>query len=351
MKERQLFKSVRIIFLCALIAMFCLPTALAEESAADGAGWINVLLLGGDSRSIEGGGLTDTIIILSYNEETGEVNLASILRDTWVEIAGTSEKNKINAAHVFGGPELTMETINNAFGTQLEDYVFINMSGLSHVLTALGGIEVDITEAEMEQINLNIQYYQMDQEKLDESQRDKEADYTPLAEYGENVHLNGTQAVAYARIRHIDSDYKRAERQRTVVKQALQRLTELDAMTMVSVASEMLDYVKTNLTMPEIISLAVNANSVQIDSIEQIQIPAQGTFTEGVENGVWSIKPDLEANSKLLKDFMYGIISDEETVSIGESMPGLDDESLEDNQGMSDLDIQADTIEDGIEME
>ena len=116
---------------------------------------------------------------------------------------------RLNAANYFGGPELAMKTINELLGLNIQNYVLVNFTGFTQIVEALGGIEMDITEAERDQINLNAmsQYSIAQAYGWDES--NLESTNVILEQYGENVHLNGRQALAYARIRKIDSDWER----------------------------------------------------------------------------------------------------------------------------------------------
>ena len=275
------------ILLCA--ALLTLPCALAEESTGT---WWNILLLGTDNRSEEHHGRTDSMIILSVNLETKQAKLTSILRDTWVSIEGHGH-NKLNAACVFGGPALTMSTINEHFGTDISEYVMINIAGLANVIDLLGGVDLDVTEEERKALNKGLF------DLSDYSGMDK------LEESGENVHLNGNQAVAFARIRKIDSDMRRTERQRRLLTEIAKKLSENNSLTILSVINELLPYVQTNIALVDLISLSSVGLQMDMDSVEQFRIPADGTFESGMFDGVWCVKPNFDKNADLLYDFIY----------------------------------------------
>ena len=222
------------ILLC--IALLILPCAAAEESESD---WWNILLLGTDNRSEDHHGRTDSMIILSVNTKTKKAKLTSIMRDTWVKIDGHGS-NKLNAACVFGGPELTMSTINDHFGTNISQYVMVNISGLADIIDLLGGVELDVTKEERDALNKGL---------FDLSE------YSGM-ENGEGVHLNGNQAVAFARIRKIDSDFRRTERQRELLTVIAEKLSENDSLTILAVINKLLPYVQTNISLVDLISLA-----------------------------------------------------------------------------------------------
>ena len=256
--------------------------------------WWNILLLGTDNRYEESNyGRTDSMIILSINPAEKRAKLTSLMRDTWVPISGLSKKAKLNAASVYGGPELTMRTINECFGMNISDYVLINITGLADVIDLIGGVDLDVTEAERAALNRGL---------FDLSSR---SGMEELEQSGENVHLNGNQAVAYARIRRIDSDYQRTERQRTVLTAIAARLKANSAAAL-GLVTGLLPYVETNLDTAELITLATVGMQIDLDTIGQLRLPADGTYDSGTFNGVWCIKPDFEKNTALLYDFIYG---------------------------------------------
>ena len=256
--------------------------------------WWNILLLGTDNRYEEATyGRTDSMIILSVNPAEKRAKLTSLMRDTWVNIDGRDKMAKLNAASVYGGPELTMRTINECFGMNISDYVLINITGLADVIDILGGVDLDVTEDERNALNRGL---------FDLSSR---SGMEKLEQSGENVHLNGNQAVAFSRIRRIDSDYQRTERQRDVLTAIASRLKENGAAVLGMVTS-LLPYVETNLDPGELITLATVGLQIDLDAVEQLRLPADGTYDSGTFNGVWCIKPDFEKNTGILYDFIYG---------------------------------------------
>jgi LCP family protein required for cell wall assembly len=233
------------------------------------------------------------MIILSVNSETKEAKMTSLMRDTWVKIDGHGH-GKLNAASVYGGPELTMKTINDHFGTDLQDYVLINISSLAEVIDTLGGIDIEITEAERKSINKGL----FDLSSQSGMEKVESAGY---------VHLNGNQAVAYSRIRFIDSDYRRTERQRDVLTIMASKLKEnTNPAALVSLITDLLPNVETNLSFTDLVSLAMTGLQLDLSGVEQFRVPVDGTFDSGTFDGVWCIKPDFEKNTRLLHDFVYG---------------------------------------------
>lgn len=282
----------KMLALALVLALTLCGVAFAEETESQ---WWNILLLGTDNRDEqEGYSRTDSMIILSVNTETCEAKLTSLMRDTWVKIEGHGS-GKLNAAAVYGGPELTMETIGKNFGVELSDYVLINITGMADVIDLLGGIELDVTEAERNAINKGL---------FDLSSR---SGMEKLEQSGENVLLNGNQAVAYSRIRMIDSDYVRTERQRDVLVRLAEKLQEeMNMFTIASMLTTLMPYVETSLGLNDMISLASVGLNMDFASVDQLRLPADGTFESGTYDGVWCIKPNFEKNQSLLRNFIYG---------------------------------------------
>lgn len=258
--------------------------------------WWNILLLGTDDYDNldDTYTRTDSMIILSVNMGTKEAKLTSVMRDTWVSIHGRSSKAKLNAASVYGGPELTMRTINECFGMNITDYMLVNLPTLAEVIDTLGGVDLEVTEAERRAVNGGLHNFssQSGMERLESSG---------------NVHLNGNQAVAFSRIRKIDSDYRRTERQRMVLMALATKLKEeSDMETIATVIGSLLSEVDTNLELSDLMNLAMVGLQMDLNNMEQFRIPADGTYRDGMFGSVWCIKPDFEANTKLLHEFIYG---------------------------------------------
>lgn len=259
--------------------------------------WWNILLLGTDNREKLPAGTysrTDSMIILSVNMATKEAKLTSLMRDMWVPMEGRSA-NRLNACTVFGGPDLLMKTINKQFGMNISQYVIINITGLADVIDTLGGLDFAVTEAERKALNKGLfdLSSQSGMEKLEQS--------------GENVHLNGNQAVAFARIRQIDSDYKRTERQRMVLTTIAEKLkSNTNAATIVGVVNNLLPYVETNLSLTDLMQLGYVGLQLDLSNVDQFRLPVDGTFESGIFDGLWCIKPNFEKNKAMLYDFIYG---------------------------------------------
>ena len=257
--------------------------------------WWNILLLGCDSYTKNEYSRTDSMIILSVNLRNKAVKMTSLMRDTWITVPGKSSHRKLTELCAVGGPELTIRAINESFGMNIEDYVLIGMEGIAEVIDLLGGIELDVTEAERKALNKGLfdlsPYSGM--EKLEKS--------------GQQVHLNGNQATAYARIRNIDSDFVRTERQRVVLVTMAKKLQQgASAGTLMSIVSSLLDFVDTNLGLIDLMSLASVGMEMDMSAIEELRLPADGTYESGMFGDVWCIKPNFKKNTTILHEFIYG---------------------------------------------
>ena len=252
---------------------------------------INVLVLGVDVLN-DGSQHSDTMMIASIDR--GKFRLTSIQRDTYVEIDGHG-RNKINAAYAFGGPELAMRTVNQAFGMNIMHYVVVDFTALVDMVDALGGIELDISEAERKQININV---------VDSAKVFYKLGYSAseLLQSGEDTHLDGLQALGYARIRYLDSDFVRTSRQRAVVGAMLEKLRAQlwNPLVVGRFVAEGLEGIRTNLNLAELASLGEKA--LFAGKIEQLRLPVDGAFDD---DGSKLTVTDAETNRRALREFIY----------------------------------------------
>lgn len=270
--------------------------------------WLNVLLLGTDERELSESARTDSMMICSINQNTGEVKLSSIQRDLAIEYTDIGRYNgtyRINAANFFGGSKLAMKTVNEKFKMNIQYYVMVNFFGFQRIAEQLGGINIDISQEEMEQINV----WALDAWKIAQAAGIDVSDvkYKKLKKYGENVHLNGTQTLAYARIRKLDGgDYARSERQRKVLAKLAEKVKDKNALEIASMASTMLGQVKTNMEINDIVNTALLVAGNGISNIKTLRLPVTGTYTEERRNDdamLWDC--DFDANATQLYNFIY----------------------------------------------
>lgn len=277
--------------------LYFLPTSLMMVEKSEGlsptdglsGSPYNLLVLGVDTLN-EGAQRSDTMMIASVSG--GGVKLTSLQRDLMVSIPGHGQA-KLNAAFAYGGPELTLRVVNETFGMNLVRYVVVDFTALVKMVDALGGVEVDVTEAEREQINKNVRYSGRVFAPLGYT-------YEELTVSGENTHLSGLQALGYARIRKIDSDFVRTGRQRTVIAAMLDAL-KVRPWRLVSFARAALQGIDTNLSAVELVSLG---EKVIVGGVEgTLRLPVDGSFTD---DGSKLTMTNAQRNIDALYEFLYG---------------------------------------------
>lgn len=221
---------------------------VAETMAEDGKalGYRNIALFGVDARDGELGKGTrsDSIIIASINMDTHEIKLISVYRDTYLNLSNDSY-NKCNTAYAQGGPEQAINMLNTNLDLNITDYATVGFSGLIDAIDTLGGIEMEVTEAEINHLN---NYQLCMAEELG-------VDYTPVTKSGKQT-LNGLQATAYCRIRYTKGDdFRRAERQRDVLAAMMEKAKTAPLSTLKEAVSAVLPNINTSLNVNEIISV------------------------------------------------------------------------------------------------
>ena len=203
----------------------------------------NIALLGLDTRQDNNVGRSDAIVILTVDKAHNKLKLTSIARDTYVAIEGHS-KDKLTHAYAYGKSQLAVKTLNQNFNLEISDYVTMNFFGLARVIDYINGVTVNVTEAEKNELNRNI-FPEM---------RSLKMKCPDIALAGEQT-LNGAQAVCYARIRHIDSDVQRGNRQKTVLMAMFNKAKSLGALKLPQFAQMFLKECETSLSANDIISL------------------------------------------------------------------------------------------------
>ena len=259
-------------------------------------GYTNIALFGVDSRE---GELTkktrsDTIIIASINNDTGAIKLCSVYRDTYLNLSN-DEYTKCNAAYAEGGPEQAISMLNMNLDMDIEDFVTIGFRGLTDVVDALGGVTIDVTDAEIPHLN-NYQSTMATEMKRD---------YTPVKSAGVQT-LDGLQATAYCRIRYTaGDDFKRAERQRTVLMACLDKAKGMSYSQLEAVANKAFGETYTSLDLSEILALLKNiANYEIVDNNGFPEESMRATGTIG-KKGSCVVATDLASNVKWLHQFLF----------------------------------------------
>ena len=261
-------------------------------------GFRNIALFGVDSRSgqLMKGTLSDCIIIASINQDTGEVKLVSVYRDTYLNLTNDSGYDKCNKAYSYGGAEQAIKMLNYNLDLDIREFVTIGFEGLTAVVDALGGVYLDVDEEEL----LHINSYQKTMAE------DMKTEYTEVTHTGYQL-LNGLQATAYCRIRYKKgNDFSRAASQREVIQAIIDQARKADVATLTKVVTEVSKYIYTSFSMEDVIAM--------LGDLPKYSIVEEGGFPEATMRGsdtlgskgscVFAV--DLEDNVKWLHEFLFG---------------------------------------------
>ena len=241
----------------------------------------HILLIGQDARPGEGRQRSDSMILCTINTEKKTLMMTSFLRDTYVDIPDfrgrTFEDNRLNACYAFGGVELLNNAMELNFGIEIDHNIEVNFTGFERIVNTLGGVYIYLTEAEARIVGDG-------------------------AVAGMNV-LNGAQALTYSRIRMLDSDFGRTERQRKVLLSIYESIRRLNPDQISSLVNVLLSMVTTDMTNTDIVKYVVEFVPMLPElQINTQHIPAIGTYTGAMVRGMSVLIPDLEANREILEE-------------------------------------------------
>ena len=264
------------------------PSELPRGETASDEDVLNVLILGTDERTVEfSAARADSIILLSLNLKDHTARLVSLERGMGVPILEgeyAGEYDWLTHCFRYGGASLMLKEVQTCFNVDVSHYVRLNFTSVKTIVDLLGGIDVELTYAE--------------------------ANYLSGGSFSLTAgmnHLNGETALAYARLRAIDSDWSRVKRQRTVIQACMDNIKDADMKTLNSLCDAILPYVQTNFTKLEILHLMTQLPNFLGVQFEQMTIPVEGTYggMTGLQGrGLFAV--DFETNSQILRDFLYG---------------------------------------------
>lgn len=242
----------------------------------------NVLLIGSDKESEDGSSRSDSMILVSVDSRNKQLKFTSFMRDMWVTIPGYGDA-KLNAAYAYGGAELLMKTIENTFKVKIDNYATVNFDMFKSLIDALGGVEVDITEAEANFIN-NTTHAKVSA--------------------GENT-LDGDYALIYCRIRKLDSDFNRTQRQRKVMAAIVDKARQ-KPISVISSAGEVLKHITTDISPLKMTIKAFGSTKFLTYGNKQLRIPVDGEYENRTINGQAALVIDFIENIKAVQNFIYG---------------------------------------------
>lgn len=280
-------------------------------SCVDIDGYVNIALLGVDSRSMKKkdikGKNTDCIIVVSMNTKTKKVNLISLYRDTYLRLNGTDTYNKVNAAYAWGGAEGAITTLNQNLDLNIENYVLFNFKMVSDLVNEVGGIRVTIEDYEIEELNK----YTKETAHIVGQKKYK------LVKKPGKQKLEGVQAVAYGRIRKgVGDDFKRTSRMRLVVQKVTKKLQKMSIRQLLNIMDMMLPQIETSLSNNDMIAIAQRLSKYEFD--QSVGFPYD--VTTGYLDGISYVFPvDLAGNVKRLHEELFG----QEDYQVSETLSGI----------------------------
>ena len=272
---------------------------LSQEQIDDMKGYMTVACFGVDSRSEHGqmnvgkGTNSDVNMIANINLETGEIRLVSVFRDSYLNINDKNSYNKINAAYAQGGPEQAVKALNKNLGLNITQYATFNWKAVADAINILGGIDVELTKSEFYYINAFIS----------ETVKATGVASKPLKSAGMN-HLDGVQAVAYGRLRLMDTDYARTERQRKIISLAFEKMKKADWATINNIVQTVFPQVATSIDINDL--LRTGRNITRYHLTETTGFPSERKEKKMGRKGACVIPQTLESNVVELHQFLFG---------------------------------------------
>ena len=294
-------------------------------------GYTNIAVFGLDNRDETSydSGNSDVIMVASINNETKEIRLVSVYRDTYLCVDDEQNYNKANAAYVRGGAKNAVKMLNRNLDLNITEFVCVDWKALIETIDALGGVEIDVQENEVEYLNAYVG---------DTTCWVPEADGTWIAGPGLQT-LNGTQATAYARIRYTaGDDFMRAARQRIVLQAMMDKVKQADLKTLFKIVNDVADDVSTSFNLSQLLGLASAVKDYSIAGTTGF--PFQ--LTTGEVSGKDYVFPvELDNNVVALHQYLFG---EEEGYTPSNTMQAISDDIVyisgisESNAELYDLD-------------
>jgi len=249
----------------------------------------NILLLGVDARPDEESETSraDSMMLISIDKKHGCIKMTSFLRDTWVYIPAHEGEQRLNAASSYDGYNGVVDTIEYNFGVKIDGYVVADFEMFKVLVDSIGGVTVNVTKKEAKEVNNHPKRYGKVKLKAGKHK------------------LNGKQALAYCRIRKIDTDFMRTKRQRTVMQSILSEVKKGNPLKLAKMASNSAEFIETSLTKAQLMSIGVAAISCVKGDMLQQRVPFEHTWDYANKNGASVIAINVEKNKEQLIDYIY----------------------------------------------
>ena len=241
---------------------------------------VNILLIGQDRRDSSSRGRSDSMILCSFDRTNKTITLTSFMRDLYVKIPGYQD-NRLNTVYPIGGMKLLNDTLLENFGVEVDANIEVDFNGFEEIVDAIGGVDIEMTRAEVAHL---AEYY----------------DYHHLVP-GIN-HLSGEEALAYSRIRYIDSDFQRTGRQRAVLNALVENIREANLVELLSLVETALPLIKTDMTDSQIVGYVLDFFPMLSDcEIISQRVPADNGFEEATIRGMAVIIADPDVTRRMLE--------------------------------------------------
>lgn len=292
----------------------------------------NIMLFGTDASEMDSTGRSDSMMILTVDPIHNKIKVTSLMRDCYVPIDGFGE-DKLNHAYAFGGPELALKTINENFGLNIAEFATVDFSTLPKVIDLIGGVEIDVTPEEFNDINAVIEMDNRDFKK-----------WTPLLVSPGVQTLTGDQALCYSRNRSsAGGDFARTERQRKVISALFTKALETPFSSYPSILNKTLPLVTTNMTSSDILSLAKNILSITNGEIEQSRFPLDEYAEGGFIDDLWYLLYDREITKQQMQDYIFDDKLPEELMENDDDSSDTDSDDNSDTTPDDNSDDSSDT--------
>ena len=258
----------------------------------------NLLLVGVDSRGSDFSGRSDSMILIAINQESQKLVATSLLRDIFVTIPGYGT-NRLNAAYAYGGMSLLKDTIQANFGIRVDRCVVTNFDLVRGFVDAVGGVEIQVDNEEIPYMNGNIGYQN--------SLQGLPADTDKIPEgSGGLLHLNGQQALGFARIRYLGTDFGRTERQREILAQCFQKVRGMGLGELNDLAHSFLPRLRTDLSETDCAYLLTLLLQVKDYNLETLSLPVSGSWSNMTIRGMAVLSVDFAQNTQAWLDAVTG---------------------------------------------